>query len=160
MNNKGFMMAEVIVVSAIILVFMTGLYLSYGRIFGIYNTRINYYDSGTLYATAYYRDILIKEDKMNDTLNNVYQNTNKYIDIFGNNIIDKRNTGDKLFMVYHPNDNLNKITTGLSKTFKEYLDYLKTSTTFESNYAMIMERCYSDNCTYAYLEVYDGHETN
>ncbi len=161
MNNKGFMMAEVIVVSAIILVFLTGLYLSYGKLFGLYNTRIKYYDSDTLYGLAYYRDILIKEDKINSTLNTVKNNSNKYINLFTSSTLDKVNSGDNLFIIYHANDNLNKVTTatGINKTFKDYIEYLKTSTTFEANYVMVLERCYKDDCNYAYLEVYDGYET-
>ena len=160
MNNKGFMMAEVIVVSAIILVFLTGLYLSYGKLFGLYNTRIKYYDSDTLYSAAYYRDILIKEDKMNNTLTTVKNSSNKYLNLFSSTL-DKVNSGDKLFIIYHANDNLNKLTnvTGINKTFKDYIEYLKTSTTFKANYTMILERCYKDDCNYAYLEVYDGNET-
>ena len=157
MNNKGFMMAEVIVVSAIVLVFMTGLYLSYGKLFGLYNTRISYYDSETLYSLAYYRDILIKEDKMNDTLTATRNAPNKYINLFTNGSLDKINNGDNLFIAYQANNNLGNIAAaGLNKTFKDYLEYLHTSTTFDSNYTMVLERCYKDDCTYAYLEVYDG----
>jgi len=58
MNNKGFMMAEVVVVSAIILVFMAGMYVSYNKLFTIYNQRVNYYDVTTLYKLGYYRDKL------------------------------------------------------------------------------------------------------
>ena len=153
------MMAEVIVVSAIILVFMTGLYLSYGKLFSLYNTRVNYYDSDTLYGIAYYRDTLIKDDEMNDILSDVKASSNKYSNLFTSNNIDKVNTGDNLFLVYHAKDNLSRIpTASINKTFKDYIDYLKTSATFDSNYIMIMERCYEDDCTYGYLEVYDGYE--
>ena len=44
MNNKGFMMAEVIVVASIILIAMVGLYASYNKIFSLYNQRMDYYD--------------------------------------------------------------------------------------------------------------------
>ena len=153
------MMAEVIVVSAIILVFMTGLYLSYGKIFSLYNTRVNYYDSDTLYGIAYYRDTLIKEDKINGLLSTVKSSSNKYLNLF-TNTLNQVNTGDNLFLVYHAKDNLSKIkNAGINKTFKDYIDYLESSTTYRSNYIMIMERCYEDDCTYGYLEVYDGYET-
>ena len=155
MNNKGFMMAEVIVVSAIILVFMTGLYLSYGKLFGQYNTRINYYDSETLYAAAYYRDTLIKEDNMNDAL--AYAKTKRLSKLFTDNYIDKNNSGDNLVLVYNPNQNLSRVT-GVKKTFTDYVNYLRTSMKFTSNYVLLLERCYNDDCTYAYLEVYDGKE--
>ena len=56
MNNKGFMMAELVVVSAIVLVALSGLYVSYNKIFSIYNKRINYYDVATLYELGNIRD--------------------------------------------------------------------------------------------------------
>ena len=59
MNRKGFMMAEVVVVSAIVMVSIVGLYQSYNKIYSAYTTRIKYYDSTTLYRLGYYRDILI-----------------------------------------------------------------------------------------------------
>ena len=159
MNNKGFMMAEVIVVSAIVLVFMTGLYLSYGKLFSIYNTRVNYYDSDTLYGIAYYRDTLIIEEKMNNALTTVKSSSQKVRNVFTTNTLNKVNSGDNLFLVYHAKDNLSKIT-GVNKTFTDYLNYLKTSATFEANYTLIMERCRtSDDCSYGYLEVYDGYES-
>ena len=64
MNNKGFMMAEVVVVSAIVMLTIVGLYQSYNKIYSAYNTRIDYYDSTTLYRLGYYRDILIENDKL------------------------------------------------------------------------------------------------
>ena len=36
MNNKGFMMAEVVVVSAVIIVTLVTLYVSYNKIFSLY----------------------------------------------------------------------------------------------------------------------------
>ena len=93
--------------------------------------------------------------------NNLYNNLSILTLYLSSNNIDKVNTGDNLFLVYHAKDNLSRIpTASINKTFKDYIDYLKTSATFDSNYIMIMERCYDTNdCTYGYLEVYDGNET-
>ena len=163
MNNKGFMMAEVIVVSAIILVFLTGLYLSYNNLFSIYNTRINYYDSSTLYKLAYYRDILIREDKMNNTLNSAKVSV---VNVFnnGDDSINKLSDSDSVFMLYISQERITTIFSPLissvNSTFVDYIQYLYRSSNFESNYVMVMENCIDrDNCKYAYLEVYDGYET-
>ena len=67
MNKKGFMMAEVIVVSAVIVVTLVGLYASYNKIFSLYNQRLNYYDVATLYELAYIRDNNI--DNILNTIN-------------------------------------------------------------------------------------------
>ena len=161
MNNKGFMMAEVIVVSSIVLVFLTGLYLSYNKLFSIYNTRVNYYDSETLYGLVYYRDTLIKENLMNTAINTAKTNENKILDLFSDNVITKTNSGDKVFLIYNEKQRINSnMINGINVTFTEYIDYLSTAITYESNYIMLMERCTTiDDCTYAYLEVYDGYET-
>ena len=161
MNNKGFMMAEVIVVSAIVLVFLTGLYLSYDRLFSIYNARINYYDTTTLYRLAYYRDVLIQQDKMNNTLNNA---KNSPVNIIGglSNNVSRLSDGDSAFRVYNVHKKINSgiLPNSINATFKDYVDYLSASIEFKSNYILVMERCIDkDDCKYAYLEVYDGKET-
>ena len=161
MNNKGFMMAEVIVVSSIILVFLAGLYLSYNKIFAAYNSRIDYYDASTLYRLAYYRDNLIEEDKMNDALSSA--NNNTIIEI--TNFEVDSNYNDKVFLIYNNKSNIASSILGsktVNATFKDYASFLSTSANLTgTNYVMIMERCKkSDNndCKYAYLEVLDGYE--
>ena len=141
MNNKGFMMAEVIVVSSIVLVTLVGLYTSYSKIFTLYNQRINYYDVAMLYELAY-----IRENKLDSlTLNST-------------NEVD----GDVVYYV-----NKDKVKDGtisktvLNETFKEYLDYLSGNLDFDNMKIngkdvdmLIMEKCNGDNnCKYAYLEV-------
>jgi len=163
-NNRGFMMAEVIVVSAIIFVFLTGLYLSYNKLFFGYNTRINYYDTTTLYRLAYYRDVLIEEEKMNDTL---LLAKNGVINVFDNgaNSILRVDNLDSVFIIYNfKRNNIDSTTLNnytVNSTFKDYMDYLKTSADLtRANYVMVMESCFDeDDCKYAYLEVYDGSET-
>ena len=47
LNNKGFMMAEVVVVSSIILIFMTVMFTSYNKMFSIYpNNHLTYFLNG------------------------------------------------------------------------------------------------------------------
>lgn len=167
MNNKGFMMAEVVVVSAIILVFMAGMYVSYNKVFAIYNQRVDYYDVTALYKLGYYRDLLIDYDKMNDYVypKEEVGDVKKVINL--NGIID---TGDTVYFVHNKSYNLNHIknngiidyfnNSDINPTFEDYIDFLSTSATLKSNYVMIMETCVStDDCKYAYLEVYDGKET-
>ena len=54
LNNKGFMMAELIVVAAVIIGTMATFYLSYSKIVVRYNKLINYYDVSTIYRIAHY----------------------------------------------------------------------------------------------------------
>ena len=52
MNNKGFMMSEVVVVAAIVLGILTGIYTSYSKIFTRYSEVITYYNVDGIYKLA------------------------------------------------------------------------------------------------------------
>lgn len=54
-------MAEVIVVSAIVLIVMSTLFISYNKILSTYKTRINYNDMKTLNRLIYVRDLMIEQ---------------------------------------------------------------------------------------------------
>lgn len=182
MNKKGFMMAEVVVVSSIVLVAIIGLYTAYNKIYKTYNTRLNYYDVTTLYRLGYYRDILIENNKINETINEVNEEnkaiviytTNGFENIFNLPDSEKPNyITDSVYLV--PTIASKKIPNkkevaddalknhNVNLTFNEYLSFLSNSTTFESDYLMLMERCTKDkdnkvnidDCKYAYLEIYE-----
>lgn len=156
-------MAEVVVVSAIVLTFLTVIFTSYNKIYATYRERISYYDTVTLYRLAYYRDNLIETEVEDETLKN---KMNEYIKNTDNvaKITADVIEGDTVIMI---NNNKGPISSAnvndiddIHKTFKDYLDYLTTAVGLNSNYVMVMERCGSDtnNCKYAYLEIYDGKE--
>ena len=73
----------------------------------------------------------------------------------GNIVSSDKN--ENVYLIYKPNDNLKSDNfTNINLTFKDYIDFLSTSETFEVNYLMIMESCDRvDDCKYAYLEVYE-----
>lgn len=179
MNNKGFMMAEVVVVSAIVMVTIVGLYQSYNKLYSTYNTRIDYYDSTTLYRLGYYRDILIENDKLNNLIKNTTETVTEIYSSNGNNIFSLPESElstyitDTVFLIKTNKSSDEFKINGtelddkeINPTFKDYFKYLSTSTTFKSSYIMVMERCTSnddnsknkDDCKYAYLEIYDGKE--
>lgn len=173
LNKKGFMMAEVVVVSAIVLIILTTLYVSYNQIYSIYKTRVNYYDAVTLYRLSYYRDILIENDKMNDTLEIAKDGVvDIYNSVKSGGILAlpeeevSNNLEDRVFLIYNNQNKLfNNVLDSYSDvhiTFKDYVKFLSTNADLsKTNYVMIMERCNLNNqndCKYAYLEVYDGYE--
>lgn len=139
MNNKGFMMAEVVVVSSIIIVVLVALYTSCNKIIAMHNERIDYYDVATLYELATIRDTY--KDELSD------------IGSIGTVLHD-----DNRLVYYVSIDEITDlIPQNINATFKDYLTYLTDSTEFETEYILIMERCVEnniDNCKYAYLEVY------
>ncbi len=175
-NENGFMMAELVVVSAIVLGVLATIYVSYNKIYSVYNTRINYYDNTTLYRLAYYRDILIENDLLNDLLTTTKNNT--VTDIYSSNYkvfnLPPLEYSDKIedtvLLVYNGKNTGKKfdfnVLNGhnIHQTFMDYAKFLSNSVSLNSNYVLIMERCNVkeklniDDCKYAYLEVYDGHE--
>ena len=142
LNKKGFMMAEVIVVSSIVLITLTSLYISYNKIYSTYKKRINYYDVSIIYDLDKIRRNVVIDAPTNNTKINIKDsesNTTVYaIPLTGNKITDT-------------NTNLSQENT----TFNEYLKYLKNSITVNNcNYILVMEKCDEANkgCKYGYLE--------
>ena len=157
MNNKGFMMAEVVVVSSIVLVFLAGLYASYNKIYTSYRNLINYYDITTLYKLGYYRDTLINNinDSSKTNINDILSMVN---DKAGSNTstfyvvqdVVSSDANEKVFLIRNGKNNLtnnfadssHQVCSISSKTslscspkklsnehitFKEYLNFLSTS---------------------------------
>ena len=142
LNKKGFMMAEVIVVSSIVLITLTSLYISYNKIYSTYKKRINYYDVSIIYDLDKIRRNVVIDAPTNNTKINIKDsesNTTVYaIPLTGNKINDT-------------NTNLSQENT----TFNEYLKYLKNSITVNNcNYILVMEKCdeAKKGCKYGYLE--------
>lgn len=140
MNNKGFMLAEVVVVSAVILTALSVFYINYNKIISLYNERINYYDPTTLYELAKYRDDHFTDSSFAlDTKNKkLYDSNGKIIYLFNGSYLD----------------NLQNNVS--NKTFKNYIEFLKTNIRYKYNRIFLtMENCDSNkmNCKYAYLEV-------
>ena len=161
-------MAEVIVVSAIVLAVVGTLFISYNKIYRSYNKRIGYYDSVTLYRLEYYRNILIENNIINDLLRktktsvvtSIYDSKNGFssgnVFTLPNSEKPPENVADRVFLMYITKRGDNKIggiediissnadsafEYNVSETFKDYLKYVETSVTFKSHYAMFMERC-------------------
>ena len=176
LNRKGFMMAEVIVVSAIILLCLTAMYSTYNKIYTRYKTVLNYYDASTIYQLMYYRDILIEgtsEDGGNEFMSKIAMlQNNPVVELFNDvsigdgedEDIEAAEEIDRVFLVRSSSnkiksDDFNGVDINL--TYKDYIKYLETSTTFDSNYIMLIEKCNADkvNCKYGYIEIYDGYES-
>lgn len=140
MNRKGFMMAEVVVVSSIVLITLVSFYVSYNKIISEYNKRIDYYDVTTLYDLAYVRKNISDISK--------YDSMELLVD------------GDDKKVYYLNTAHLKSLEVA-NQTFKDYLNYLDGSVTFKSKDILVMERCSNNdinNCKYAYLEAYNFND--
>ena len=141
MNNKGFMLAEVVVVSAVILTALSVFYINYNKIISLYNERINYYDPTTLYELAKYRDDHFTDSSFGISILEIKK-------LMGN-----ENGNGKSIYLLHSNQ-LAKLNVK-NKTFQKYKNYLINIIKHKSNYILVMENCDSNkmNCKYAYLDV-------
>ena len=79
MNNKGFVLAETLLVSAIVLLSFTLLYKNGIPLINQYITIRNYDDMDTVYIANLFQQILVSDDNYMDILNEV--NTKQYIDL-------------------------------------------------------------------------------
>lgn len=156
LNKKGFMMAEVVVVSAVVLITLTTLYISYNKIYYLYKTRLTYNDVTMLYRLAYYRDCFIEENDITQVKNTIEVNNLSQDDY----LCKLGDCKEKIFVVYNnKNKKLNSSSLNsfsINQTYKDYVDYLSDSVDLsEYDYVMLMEYCDKDNenCKYAYLEL-------
>jgi len=153
MNKKGFMMAELIVVSAVIIGTMTAFFVSYSKIIARYNKIINYYDVGTIYRLGrYYEanpdtfkgvDAVTKKEKSPETIiiNSV---TYTYNDTIYTGKCDK-------MKVYQ---------AGGDSVLKDYIEYFSKLDLDDNKSCTILKSCQSNTnnqskeiCKFAYMEV-------
>ncbi len=73
MNKKGFMLAELIITSTIVVAAMIGLYASFNKLYSLYKVRNNYYDIDGIYATKEMTKSLINND-LNDFVGKTIEN--------------------------------------------------------------------------------------
>ena len=170
LNRKGFMMAEVVVVSVIICTVLVTLYTSLVRINNAYDTRNRYYDINTLYFTEEVNDILIYMDYINEYIStseskevdlskNVFSNDSNFYSAY--NINTALGGSIKMyFSLYDANSvgllaEMNSNTT-FKATFKDYISYLKDHFDYDEEYEYILvtEMCKTgDDCYYYGLRV-------
>jgi len=151
MNKKGFMMAELVVVCSIIVISLTGLYMSYNKLITSYRQIVNYYDVAFIYKLAYYNLVLYDDEILDTTLSEV--ETVGYVKLDDKKI--PLETNEKIYMVKDKQaiQNLKNIVE--NQTFKEYITYLVDAKELDSKYYIIGEQCQAEKkkCKYAYMEV-------
>ena len=162
-NRKGFMLAEVVVVSVIVCVCLVSLATGIARVSKAYDTRNRYYDVNALYMAEKANLFLIDAGEINTLLD---KNTSgKIVNEELNNVIKFYKTSDDsevniYFTKYDKGKIENMKNIGNTKqTYKDFIDYLGGHLDFENedkyyNYMLISEICNdSDDCYYYGLKV-------
>lgn len=153
LNCKGFMMAEVIIVSTVILSTLVGLYTIFNKMYIVYTERSYYYNVDAVYAGESIYKYLVSSDKFVEALKKIEKQDSEPVasrnykiieeteegtkcnDIEKNicdGLIDTYNIKNAIIFPYNVNavnkDNSN--VSGFDVRFKDYLDYLNTSLNF------------------------------
>lgn len=143
LNNKGFMMAEVIVTCSIVVVTLVGLFTSYSKAYLRYKERSNYYNVDNAYACNYLKDLLIENSILyNNTASYYYiDNTiNDKISVLLNNY----NITSVIVVDLSQTSNIEGLFTDtMNNTYKDYLKYLNNSIIYDltkEKYLLIIER--------------------
>lgn len=156
-GRKGFMMAEVVVVSVVIAVVLITLFTGLNRVSSAYEKRDRYYDIDALYLAMMANDILIKSGDINTIIKtgNSIKITNNDVNL----LLNTYNNDDVnlYFSLYEKGkiDKLKDLST-TKETTKEFIDYLGTKFDFNDdyNYIIISEICKNvDDCYYYALKV-------
>ena len=134
LNNKGFMLAEVIISASVIIVTLVSLYAGFARVYKAYEIRSTYYDADSVYALKTISDYFIDEMVFNSYISRI-NNTNKYvefkknespsnkIDAFINKMIENYNFN--FYLTRYNSDYLESIES-ISSDLKEYINFLNS----------------------------------
>jgi len=135
-GNKGFMMAEVVIVSCIILVSLVGLYATFNKLYIAYTERSYYYNVDCVYAL---RNVYKKLVDDNEFVNLVNDNViNSGIEIKAK-LSDNYYTGlfnsykvNEVYLVSYKKDSVSNLVDVVSNdSFKEYIKYLANSLEYD-----------------------------
>lgn len=125
-NNKGFMLAEVVIVSAVLITTIVGLYSGFANTYKAYEIRSSYYDAKTVYALKNLEDFLIDEMLLNNIITpkpldeNAF--SNDYYKAFITEFINTYNM-DSIYILEYKKTKIEEFQGTLDKEFQNYIDF-------------------------------------
>lgn len=158
-NRKGFMLAEVVVVSVIVCVCLVTLATGIARVSKAYDTRNRYYDVNALYMAEKANLYLIEDGNINNLINN--GSSIKVNNDSLNNIISFYKSADSgsttnIYFSKYGKSNIENLKGACDKqTYKDFIDYLGGHLDFDDEdkdytYILVSEICNSENDCYYY----------
>lgn len=163
-NNKGFMLAEVVIVSAVLITTLVSLYAGFAKVYKAYEERSSFFDTDSIYALKSIEDTLIDEGLFNNIINEI--NTSNYVSYLAENLTDDSYINSYLkellgnynieYFYITKYDNASLTTIIESDTdnivFNDFLTYLQKNLNFDDNYNYIFLSKTKDG-RFAYLRV-------
>lgn len=148
-NNKGFMLAEVVIVSAILITTLTSLYIVFAKVYKAYEERSNFFDVDSIYALKNIEDELIDEGVFNTIINDIKNNeyvfydqknllNDSYTNIYLRTIMENYSI-EYFYITKYNENNLNTIINLDSDNIvlNDFLSYLNKNLDFSINYNYI-----------------------
>ena len=163
-GRKGFMLAEVIIVSVVIVTVLVTLYIGLNNVSSAYDTRNRYYDVDCLYAAIEVNNVLLK-NYPNILRMEIAIDLSSYGDVNSFKQFYEANVKDSINLYFTPYDKekiqdlINLESNKLIKeTFDDYINYLSGNLDFNDgyDYMIIAERIDNDNiddCYYYALKL-------
>lgn len=148
-NNKGFMLAEVVITSTIVLTTMVSLYATFNKLYNIYKIRESYYNIDGMYAIKGVVNNLLDESGDNNfnTILLKLDNGERFVDVVDVSSCDflKISYGIKhVYIVNYDSGRVNSLINikGMNQTFKDYLEYINKHYDWQTDkykYLVLME---------------------
>lgn len=163
-NNKGFMLAEVVIVSAVLITTLVSLYAGFAKVYKAYEERSSFFDTDSIYALKSIEDTLIDEGLFNNIINEI--NTSNYVSYLAENLTDDSYINSYLkellgnynieyfYIAKYDNASLTTIIESDANNivFNDFLTYLQKNLNFDDNYNYIFVSKTKDG-RFAYLRV-------
>ena len=149
-NNKGFMLAEVVVTSTIVLTTLISLYATFTKLYTKYETNSKYFDIDGIYAIKAVLNTKLESGDLNNIIKTT--NTNNYASLLTTNVDSIKDTYNIENMYIVKKSNLDTLKEHvLNNTFKDYLEYMKKYyKTSDNNYNYYIVAEYKNNDKYYY----------
>ena len=151
LNNRGFMMAELMITSVVIMISIVSLYTGFNKIYTNYKVRNSYDYSNLLYGTKLIKDFLIDQNKINLLI----KNNKDYINISLCNLNfecvgDESTYYNDIKRIYDINNiyfltyKMNNVKINDNSFLSDYIDYLRKDSNmdksdYRNGYRIIVE---------------------
>ena len=147
-NNKGFMLAEVVVTSTIVLTTLISLYVTFNKLYNKYETNSKYFDIDGIYAIK----AVINTKLESGDLNTIIKNTSTYTPLLTSDVNSIKDAYNIEEMYIVKKGSLDALKSGdINNTFKDYLTYMgKYYKISDNNYNYFVVAEYKNNDKYYY----------
>lgn len=154
LGRNGFMLVEVVVVSAVIATVLVTMFIAINRVSSAYSTRDSYNSVDALYLAMAENDILRENNELSDLICN-NSNTREITD---SSLKEAYNSISSINLYYSPYDRDKVLSLKKNKaTFDGFIDYISNKLDYSNtnyNYLIISELCKTeDDCYYYALKL-------